>query len=79
MVKCPTVRDSLAMPIMATSGTSPKQGKCVQSNDMRKHRDKKNSHKSSKTYDLTTQSSQFAKQDLDVKRYKVKVVLQKIT
>ena len=27
--------------IMATSGTSPKQGKCVQSNDMRKHKNKK--------------------------------------
>ena len=73
VVKFPTVMDSLAMPIMATSGTFPKQSKCVQSNDMRKHRDKKNSHKSSKTHDLTTQSNQCAKRDLEVKRYKVKV------
>ena len=73
VVKCPTVRDSLATPNMATSETFPKQGKCVQSNDMRKPQNKKNSHKSSKSYDRTTRSSQFVKHDLDVKRYKVKV------
>ena len=81
VVKCRTVRGSLVMPIMATIGTFPTQGKCVQNNDMRQYRDKKNSHKSSKIHALATHSSQslkHAKGDTCKKvAYKVKVSVPK--
>ena len=42
------------------------------------YRDKKNSNKSSKTHAFTTQSSHFAKHDLNVKGYTCKKVSHKV-
>ena len=84
VVKGPTSRGPLATPNVATSGTSPTQGKCVQNNDMSQCKDKVNSYKSSKTHVVTTQSSPSYKHDSDVKghtsnkaAYTVKVSLPK--